>query len=138
MILEHLILARDSSIDREKNTVSLFDLIEELSITSIYPAVNYQVQLFMILKRDAEVGPLKESVTLVITAPNGDLLTNAEVNLVMMPEHKRTRLRMNIELPIQTSGDYKFKITAPGVARDLNLTVAFLHQPAPPESSVQN
>ena len=137
MNLEHLILARDSSIDFEKNTVSIFDMIEELVIRSTEPSFSFPLQMLLILRRTIEVGGIKTKLTIAITAPGGETVSNTEINLVMAPEHKRTRVRMNVALPITTSGDYVIRVAAPGLKVESSLTVTF-HRDEPPEPVAVN
>ena len=125
MILEHLILARDSSIDRDKNTVSIFDIIEEIAIRTDAQVVSLPVQLFVVLRREKETGRIDEKLGLVALSPQSEQLFNVSVPFVMAAEHKRSRIRVNIDLPLKATGDYKLKLEGMGVQGEAIVAVKF-------------
>ena len=110
MLTEHLILAQNSSIDQENNSLSVFGLLEDLNIQAPTPQVNVPMQAVVILKREDERGPVEEEFELQALDPDDRVLLSQVLPLKMDADHRRTRVRVNFQVLVEKSGDYTVRI----------------------------
>ncbi len=125
MKLEHLIIAKESSIDFEKNTLSVFDVIEDLTIDSPMERVGFPVQAIAVIKREDEKGRIEGVADLNVISPNFERLVHQKIKFVQEQEHRRTRMRINIMLPIDRTGVYTFQINGQGFSGEIDIGVKF-------------
>jgi hypothetical protein len=133
MIVEHFILARDSSIDRDKNTMSIFDMIEELQVQVQAGVASIQlgVQAIAVLARQAETGAIRAFFTLKVLSPKGDVISQENIPAVFAENHKRLRLRMNMGFTVTEPGTYTFRFEKgddPTVSREGTIGVDIIRQ----------
>jgi len=112
MIIEHLILARDSSVDRDKNTLSVFDFLEDVQVEAPKGAkVRIALQVITVIGReDHEVGEVRANFVLTAVSPLGTVLTKNDLPVVMASGQNRQRMRMNLAIEAVESGSYVFKL----------------------------
>jgi hypothetical protein len=109
MIIEHMMLAKGSAIDQESNALSVFDLIEDLTIKGPQGRVVLPLHFIAILKRADEVGSISFTMNLSILKPNAEKPINFPLQVKMQSNHMRFRLRVNLSLEIEPeSGLYNF------------------------------
>src|SRR5205085_1850898 len=91
--------------------LSIFDVIEDLDVHSNTANISIPIQAIAILKRsEGEDGELAFVGQLEVTGPSGQSLINQPINARMETQHRRIRIKVNLGLPIQGSGLYKFKM----------------------------
>jgi hypothetical protein len=131
MIIEHLILARDSAVDRDKNTLSVFDFIEEVQF-EVPPAAKLQfpVQVIAVIRREgSEVGEIRTNFVLSILDPKNRQISKNDIPVVMSAQHTRQRVRIGAGVLATESGDYTFRFEKGdnnSVARELPLKVTVI------------
>lgn len=113
MIIEHLILATNSSVDKDRNTLSIFDVVEDIQLVKPKDQqVNFPVQIIAVIKRDNnDIGEIRSTFLLTLDGPKKkDLLGPIKLPVNLSSEHKRQRLRVNIMCPVNESGEYHFTL----------------------------
>jgi len=110
MKLEHLIICRDSIIDREKNTVSVFEIIEGLVVKAGVKVVTLPFHLLIVFRRESEIGEKDFSYDLVVMNPIGKEIVKIHLPTRIEAQHRRSRLRVNGTFSIDSSGDYIFRV----------------------------
>lgn len=144
MKIEHFILANNSSIDINTNTLSVFGILEDMQIQAP-PGINLNLTFHAVLvvKREAETGVINSGFTMNVFAPNGNKIgQDVKMPLSMQPAHRRSRLRVIAEIPIVHSGNYRVRMTN---AEDetlfsevnLNIKIMPVAVPSPPTSLPQ-
>lgn len=110
------IVAQSSSVDLDRNSLSLFDIVEEISfqIPGILPenaVFPINLQLVSLWERD-EIGTDTElKVKTILKDPKNKILVGVEGLIKMKPQHKRFRYRNQFQgMPITGSGAYKYEI----------------------------
>ena len=110
MRIKYLLLAKDSSIDRDKNTSSIFDLFEGITIEAAVSKITMMVHVFCLIERKDEKGAIADEALISVISPDGVESTRQEIPFKMKPENLRCRVRTNILLPIGSSGKYVFNL----------------------------
>src|SRR3982751_1810408 len=94
MEIEHLILASGSSIDQERNSLSVFEMLEDFHIQTSAPGIQVPFQLVCVLKREpAETGESKQTFRFQVIGPDGASLFDQEVPANLPQEQRRARVR---------------------------------------------
>jgi hypothetical protein len=113
MIVEHFILSKGSSIDSERNSLSIFDMIEDTtaSYTNDQPPTDavMECMITIVFLRESEKGAFKRNVTLKYTQPDGKA-NEIKVVADFAAPIKRYRVRMIAPFFIGKSGDHKFSL----------------------------
>ncbi|HTR18775.1 MAG TPA: hypothetical protein VMH91_02225 [Candidatus Paceibacterota bacterium] len=110
------ILALSSSIDRDKNSLSLFDILEEITIQLAGPvpeqfAFPVNMELISLWEREQVGENVELKFKFLLKDPNGKILSESEGVLKMEPQHKRSRFRAQFQgVPITGPGVYRFEI----------------------------
>jgi hypothetical protein len=131
MNIEHFILATNSSIDSERNSLSIFDVIEDIDIHTSVSNIIIPIQAILVLKRSQnEEGEFQFKGNLEIIGPSDEKLVDQPLIGKMEPIHRRLRLKINIGLPVVKSGFYKFKVSGEEgsnllAERDARITLHF-------------
>ena len=112
MQIEHFILANNSSIDINTNTLSVFGILDDMQIQA--PAgmpLNLTFHAILIVKRETENGPINSSFVMSVIGPNG-MKIGQEIKMpaVMQAVHRRSRLRVITEIPVVLSGVYRVRM----------------------------
>jgi hypothetical protein len=129
MKIEHFILANSSSIDHERNTLSVWDFMEDVEVRTNTLGIVFPIHAILVLKRDRnEVGELPFNGKIEIMDPTGKEIVTHELSAKMDPKHRRLRVKMNLGVPVSKSGFYTFRISGldskPMAAEtDINITV---------------
>lgn len=129
MNIEHLIIARGSSVDSDSNSLSVFEFIEDLTIQSAPGPIAIPMQVIAVFKRTDEQGPIRAVFRLSIEAPNQSNVVEQEVPVNFESTHVRNRLRINAPLPVERAGIYWIKIQKvdePGISRVVELNVSLV------------
>lgn len=127
MYIEFLLLARDSSIDVEKNTLSVFDLIEDIDVKTDLPEVQLPIQIVCSFRREQETGPFEDRAVLKISGPDGSKVIDQVLPVKLSETHRRCRFRLTTNVPISASGPYTFTVElskTPGKTRAMVLNVS--------------
>jgi hypothetical protein len=114
MKIEHMILCRDTVIDRDRNTLSVFDVVEDLAIKAGGKVAIIPFHLLAVFRRDNEVGEKELEFELVISNPSGKELVKLKLPMRIEAKHRRSRLRINGTFPVDSSGDYTFTVSGSG------------------------
>lgn len=137
MEIEHLIIANGSSIDQERNSLSIFDMLEDFHIQTNVPSLHVPIQVVIILKREpAESGESKQSFRFEIFGPDGQKMFGQDFPVTLGPQQRRFRMRANMPLLINRSGLFRFalsRIDRADVSRetDVIIQVKQVAQPHP-------
>lgn len=128
MKIEHFILANSSSIDQERNTLSVWDFMEDIEVRTNVPGIVFPVHAIVVLKRDRnEVGELPFKGKIEIIDPSGKEIVTHELSARMEAKHRGLRVKMNLGVPISQSGLYTFRIGSDNkpiaTETDINITV---------------
>lgn len=117
MIIEHFILARDSSVDIDSNALSIFHFIEEVRVQGAPKDAEVPIglQAIIILRRESEQGERKESILLEANSPTGKQLFKRDFEVKFNGEHRRARLRVNFVIPATDAGYYRFEVSHGGM-----------------------
>ena len=110
MLIEHFILARNSSIDQETKNLSIFEFIEDIQIQSTGGTIALPLQLVAVVRRENEVGALDLNFGLEISGPAPQPALIPNIKIRMEANHSRSRLRVNLQAPITGGGLYKFSL----------------------------
>lgn len=125
MEIEHLILAHSSSLDKDTNTLSIFNLFEDITINrnrSNSP-ITIPMHAIVIVLRGSEKGKQTTEVTFSATTPDNKPVFSEKFPIILEENHKRYRLRINFQLPIASSGDFQFEATVNATTRKTILGV---------------
>src|SRR5262245_15312380 len=140
MIIEHFLIANNSSIDHERNSLSIFDIVEDINIRATAPNVVIPIQVIAVIKRDiADVGQLNMPFTLEISSAANNPVNRQEFSVVMDAPHRRSRIRINVAFPVPKTADFRFRLfrtDQPSVARETDIHVAITIE-APPQQRPQ-
>ena len=139
MKIEHFILANNSSIDINTNSLSVFGILEDMQIQAP-PGANLGLTFHAVLvvKRENETGMINSGFTMSVFAPNGNKIGNeVKMPLNMQAAHRRSRLRVIAEIPLQHSGTYRVRMVNTDdetIAAEVNLNLQIMpvEVPAPP------
>ncbi len=112
------IVAQSSSIDKDNNTLSIFDILEEITFQIQGPTpeqivfpVNFQ--LISLWERESAGKPIEQKIKFVLKDPSGKTLSQNEGLLKMESHHKRTRFKAQFQgLPATGPGTYKYEIVS--------------------------
>lgn len=127
MKIDHLILAKGSSVDRDTHSLSVFEMIEQMQIQAPQFPVNVPVHAIIVYRREAgENGVLIDPWKVNIFDPNEKVLLSQNLEVKMDSEHSRQRVRINFPIQISTDGIYKvkvFNVNQPEICRELDIDV---------------
>ena len=112
MKVDHLILAKGSSVDRDNHSLSVFEMIEQMQIQAPKFPVNVPVHAVIIYRREKqEEGVLVEPWRLNVFDPNEKVLLSQNIEVKMDLQHSRQRVRVNFPIQIQIDGEYKVRVS---------------------------
>jgi hypothetical protein len=141
MKIEHFILANNSSIDINTNTLSVFGIMEDMQIQAP-PGTNLGLTFHAVLvvKRESEVGVINSGFVMTVFAPNGSKIgQEVKMPLSMQPAHRRSRLRVIAEIPVLHSGNYRVRMENSenqNIAAEVNLHIQIMPVAVPPPSQL--
>ena len=144
MIIEHFILSNSSSIDMNTNALSAFGILDDMQIQA--PAgmtLNMTFHVILVVKRDRETGPVQSNFKMTVHAPDGKTIgQELTMPLGMEANHRRTRLRVITEIPVNQSGTYTVKMEKagdPSVSRETSLYIQIMpiSVPSPQGNTIQ-
>ena len=140
MQIEHFILANNSSIDINTNSLSVFGILDDMQIQA--PAgmtLNLTFHAILIVKRDSDQGAINSSFIMSVIAPNGNKIgQEIKMPVAMQPVHRRSRLRVIAEVPVNQSGSYKFRMVNTDnekLASEVSLNIQIMPVSVPPPST---
>ncbi|HUD11334.1 MAG TPA: hypothetical protein VMS08_02910 [Candidatus Saccharimonadia bacterium] len=118
-MIKHLwsVLANEVSVDQRTNNLSIFGVLEELTIPvpedirlpTLVPLKHTIVSLWQ-KTRGEEVN---FSLSVQIIAPNGDTLGEVIQPVKILPQHRRTRSIIQMDrFPLTGPGEYVFRVAA--------------------------
>lgn len=112
MKIDHLILAKGSSVDRDTQSLSIFEMIEQMQIQAPKYPVNVPVHAILVFRRASEEeGVIIEPWRLTVTGPDSKTLLSQNLEVRMESEHRRQRVRINFPVQIQGDGIYYIQLT---------------------------
>ncbi len=113
-MIDHVwsVLCRRSSIDRETNNISLFDVVEQLQLfegSEVPSSVAGPFEIVSLWTRSAE--PTRGEAQISLRGPSGRLLIPPLLQEIDLREARRLRARQRLSLiPIEGSGVHVFSI----------------------------
>ncbi|MCB0407953.1 MAG: hypothetical protein KDD34_07110 [Bdellovibrionales bacterium] len=110
MKVEHFILAKGSSIDRDTQVLSVFEIIEQMQIQSPKFPVNVPVHAVIVFRREEEQGVLVEPWRLSVTDGSKKTLLSQNLEVKMESDHLRQRVRVHFPIQITHDGTYQVQI----------------------------
>ncbi len=108
-MIDHVwsVLCRRSSIDRETNNISLFDVVEQLQLfegSEVPSSVAGPFEIVSLWTRSAE--PTRGEAQISLRGPSGRLLIPPLLQEIDLREARRLRARQRLSLiPIEGSGE---------------------------------
>lgn len=112
------ILCLDSSIDRERNNISLFQVVDQLNVpreatTHADAALQIRLQLVFLLRRDkSDLAKNEYPIVLEQIAPDGKTIGRGEMTAEFPQGKCRLRLVVKYEgIKISGAGTYIFRIS---------------------------
>lgn len=112
MKIDHLILAKGSSVDRDTQSLSVFEMIEQMQIQAPKYPVNVPVHAILVFRRDQnDEGVVIEPWRLTVTGPDSKTLLSQNLEVKMEAEHRRQRVRINFPVQIQGDGTYHVQLS---------------------------
>lgn len=138
MKVDHLILAKGSSVDRDTHSLSVFEMIEQMQIKAPKFPVNVPVHAIIVYRREkSEEGVLIEPWRLNVFDPQEKVLLSQNIEVKMDVEHSRQRVRINFPIQISSDGEYKVRVSHvndQSETRELELDVKAITDIGPPPS----
>lgn len=127
MTINHIwsILCKRSLLDKETNNISIFDVIEQVSITPHYAEPNkresfktgkiitipFEYELINLWERDKIGGVTEAEVIIDLYDPNNKLIQSIPSKLKFDANHRRMRVNNKvIGLIVTIPGIYRFKV----------------------------
>jgi hypothetical protein len=109
------VLCSSSAIDREENKVSLFDVLEQITLLEpiTEPGVMpLQAHLVTLWRRENVAEPVKTTARVrVLVPPNGEQIGKTQEYTVDLTRYLRLRQRVVFRtLPVRAEGTYEFVI----------------------------
>lgn len=110
------IVALSSAIDKDNNTLSLFDILEELTLQisgnipeqTVIP-VNHH--LMCLWEREETGTPFTLKFNVLLRDPLGKVIHENSAEVVMEAPHKRARFRAQFNgFPVSVPGTYRYEI----------------------------
>ena len=137
------LVSLSSAIDRDNNTLSLFDVLEELTlqVTGTVPEnamipVNHH--LLSLWAREEIGEPVSLKFKVLLRDPAGKVLHENSAEVSLEGKHKRTRFRAQFNgFPVTTDGTYHYEIISlepektdgKELVRSVPIDVRFVQQP---------
>jgi len=107
MQVDHLILAKGSSVDKDTQSLSVFELIEQMQIQAPQFPVNVPVHAVLVFRREGEQGVVSDPWQLILKSPDQTILMSQNLEVKLEDGHLRQRLRVNFPMQIQNDGTYQ-------------------------------
>ncbi len=112
------IVSLSSAIDKDNNTVSLFDILEELTLQvsgnmperTVIPINHHLMSLW---EREETGTPFTLKFKIILRDPLGEILNENQAEVVMEAPHKRARFRAQFNgFPVSIPGTYHYEIVS--------------------------
>jgi hypothetical protein len=110
------ILAQSSAVDRDNNLLSIFDIVETLTLgvagnlpdNAVLPV---KLELISLWERESDGSPLTCKIKFVFKDPDGKILNEGTGVLELASQHKRNRFRTRFNgVPVTKTGIYTYEI----------------------------
>jgi hypothetical protein len=126
MIIEHLILAAASSVDRDRNTLSVFDFLEDVQLELPQgQTARIPLQVIAVVRRDAsDIGEIRSNFVLSAFGPGKAQLGRNDIPVNLAAQHARQRVRVDTALEITGAGEYLFRFEKgdlPSLNREISI-----------------
>ena len=106
MKIDHIILCKGSSVDKDSQSLSIFEMIEQMRIQAPQFPVNVPVHAVLVFRREQEEGILTEPWQMRLVGPDKVTLFSQNIDVKMEANHQRQRLRVNFPIQVKTDGEY--------------------------------
>lgn len=110
-----LIACRGSSIDHESNNVTLFNLLERLTLPPDAEGTTLAIEFEIIAqwrRGDTDDESQPEEYILVLKDPDGEVIGDPSAHVVDLQEHGAHRMRWkSSSLPLGSEGTYWFELS---------------------------
>ena len=132
MFVEHLIIAANSSIDFERNTMSVFDFIESVQIEMPQGMAKAPIPIHVIaiVKRESQdVGEIRTNFVLSTFGPGDVKQHRNDVPVNIAANVNRQRIRINAHFEVGATGIYKCRFEKgdnPNVSREISIDATVL------------
>ncbi len=110
------IVAQSSAVDRDSNSLSLFDIVEEITfqVGGVIPdkaVLPFNLQVVSLWERDEVGTDFDLKLKIILRDPKNQILHEGEGAIKMEPTHKRFRLRAQFQgFPVTVPGTYRYEI----------------------------
>jgi hypothetical protein len=116
-MIEHVwtVLCRDSVIDRDSNNLSLFNVLEQITVHSEMEGdeaavAPIEMEAVSLWSRSDDDVPAKGVQRLTLLSPSGETLASGEQE-IDLSKHRRFRNRVRFGgLPVKGAGRYIFRV----------------------------
>lgn len=110
MKVDHIILCKGSSVDKDSQSLSIFEMIEQMRIQAPQFPVNVPVHAVLIFRREQEEGVLSEPWQMRLVGPDQTTLFSQNIDVKMESHHQRQRLRVNFPIQVKDDGIYTIEM----------------------------
>ncbi|HEC30414.1 MAG TPA: hypothetical protein ENI66_00145 [Candidatus Yonathbacteria bacterium] len=118
------LVCKTSSIDEETNSLSLFNIVEEITIdtrkareqgeqknTASFP-IQIPLEIVIMLRKNRVNQSITADLRIDLLDPKGKSLQHMQAAVKINKEHKRLRFRIKMNgIEVSSSGDYLLKIS---------------------------
>jgi hypothetical protein len=127
--LEYFLVARSVSIDQDRNEVSVFGILEEISLSKSDPKVLPEMEALASWILDPEDQGTDFLVTLQLVGPGpGQCPSDGEFSVAFTAKGSRQRTRLGfVGMPIDRAGDTRFILKLNGVEKATHILTVHLN-----------
>jgi hypothetical protein len=131
MIIEHFFVSKGASVDNATNQISIFEIIEDITVQAPALPISIPVNIVGIVRREpTEVGEVVSNFQIRINSPS-KLIQTENVRVVIQAVHTRTRIRFITGFAVAEPGMYKFSIVQTDRetnSRSIDSSITFVQQ----------
>ena len=135
MIIEHFIMAKSAAVDATTNQLSLFELIEDITVPAASFPIEISVNVVGVLRREPnETGEIARRFEFAVRGPGDVQILFDTLEVRLERQHRRNRVRFLLNLSLATPGAYTAslrQVDAAEVARTIEFTLISAPTAAP-------
>lgn len=119
------LIAKGSAIDRERNNISLFDVIDQITLPDEVfskdgkQKIGFDHEIIMTWRRVVDQSLIDDDISfacrLSLIGPSGSTLQETTNKFILQKDSRRTRQRVRVDgFLITDPGDYVYRVAAKG------------------------